>query len=212
MRKGAFTFVEAIVAVAIGSILLGSAWAMLSSSSRQGKKTDIKLQGVKSGLIFVQRFEHDLRRIHLDDKHDIVISPDAKKGISFYIYDTKNSSLTDRTIKIKKVRYFFSEKKCAIYRAVEDSRPRRLKGSYEALVFCRHKDHNYLEKVPTKIAPQGMLTVLVTGTPKAVLKKPKKERSSRDRTTFWCSFPLRARNGRLAYLFWQANCTSFPVE
>ena len=200
------------MAVAVGSILLGAAWSLLSSSSKQGKKTDIKLQGVQSGLIFLQRFEHDFRRIHLDDEHDVTVSPNPAEGISFYIYDIKNSSLSDGTIKIQKVRYFFKEEKYAIYRVVDDGRPKRLKGSYEAIVFGKHGDHNYIEKKPSIIAPMGVLTVLVTGTPKDVLKRPPKERKSQDRTTFWCSFPLRARNGRLAHTFWLANRTAFPVE
>jgi len=208
--KRGFTFVEAVVAAGLAALLIGAAWTVLSSSTRQGRATDVRLQGVNAALTFVQRFEHDMGRLCLDEQHDVGVDPDGKPGVTFHVFDDEASTLPTGTIKTIPVTYTFDRQKHAIYRRQGDDRPRRIKGSFECLIVRRHGFHDYRKPAPSPPDLGGLLTFVVTGAQPEVLERPADQRSPNDRTTFCCSLPLRLANGRRAYPVWRPNVVAAP--
>mgnify|MGYP006277918351 CR=1 FL=1 len=204
MSQRAFTFVEVIIAVALGSILLGTSWAVLSSSTRQGHKADEKLQCLKAGLFFVQIFEHDYERMFTDSEHEVLIDPDDEKGISFFIYDDEETDLKSNSILSKKITYSFVNERHAIYRKVEGEKRKRIRGYFESLVFNKQQIEEGDE------LKYEHLSYLVTASPKKVLQKQAEKRRAKDRVTFFSSLPLNDKMVLNHHPYWSRVLASRP--
>lgn len=213
-HRNAFTIVETVVALGLAALVIGGAWMLLTSGARQGKQTDIRLQGVKEGLLFVQRFENDLLRLYLDPTHEVTMAAD-RPGIEFFIFDPSASEVERGRVAVRRIAYYLDRTRGAIYRVEGDDRPRRLRGSYEELAFWRSPPHEPAPapgSPPPPLALRGVLTYLVTCTPEAVLKLPPAERRPQDRTTFWGSVALTPATGGRLTPFWQPSPTARPTN
>ena len=107
-RRRAFSIVELVVSLVIAAIVTAGVWSAFYASRIQSKATDVKLEGFKAALVFLERFENDFRRLYVSPARDITIThTNAGTTISFYVHDPRQSELDRGRIHITAVHYEF---------------------------------------------------------------------------------------------------------
>lgn len=96
-RRQAFTLLELMVMGGLGLVLMGIAWFIFTSMSKQSKKLDTRLRAIQASQLVIERLKQDLKQYVPED--DPSMTDNVPPRLSFHVYReyVVNPNVNDRT-------------------------------------------------------------------------------------------------------------------
>ncbi len=229
--RWAFSLVEMIVVVVVGSLALLGIWAFYASGSRQTVSTNRRLHGIQGVYALVERLGDDLQRLYWNRKvinPEFALTIERKAGgdssLSFCIFDVKRSKLAKGDVRLLKIRYDFDAAKGRVSRTGRGGTVFVLPHHYERVVFGSGSHDGvpeshpfpYLRAPPFSPLQAGLpgfpniLSYQITSVAAEVFARPVKERRPGDRVTLCGAVLLQSKAAKEKHRYWLWNWSSIP--
>ena len=208
-----FTVIEAIVALALVSLVFFILWTIASSSARNRRFADHRLQGASQGLAFIARIERDLAHLYFDNSHQVIVEEGLQPRLSFHIVDKESSDFRQGEIVTKSVSYNLERSARKIYRTL-DGKKEPIHGHFAQLKFKKKKHVDYLQLPPNskklvdELSLGGIIDYVVTAIPRELASLPANQWKKNDATALWGTLALEPINGRWRHYYWLTNITT----
>jgi hypothetical protein len=202
-RRRAVTLVELALFAGIGMMVIAMAWSFLSTSLRQGARTDNKLDGVQADLLLAVQLERDLEAcvVHPDVPPPAIDLTDG--GAQLRIHRATQTGARERwdPLEVTPVVYQFLVETGRVVRQVGNQAPRALWGHFERVSF-RLAPNGEEPGIPGALPEAPAIVYSAAGVPRTLLERPLAEREGPDRTVIVGGVALTQAARRKAYPFW----------
>lgn len=201
-RRGA-TLVELALFAGIGMMVIAMAWSFMSTSLRQGERTDNKLDGVQADLLLAVQLERDLEAcvVHPDVPPPRVELTEGGSELHFYRATATGTRERWDPLAVTPVVYQFLVETGRVARKVGDEPPRALWGHFERVSF-RLAPNGDEPGIPGALPEAPAVIYSAAGVPRTLLERPEAEREGPDRTVIVGGVALTQAARRQAYPFW----------
>lgn len=203
MRRRGATLVELALFAGIGMMVIAMAWSFLSTSLRQGERTDNKLDGVQADLLLAVQLERDLEACVV---HPEVPAPRVnltEGGAELRIYRATATGAREKwePLEVTPVVYQYLVETGRVVRKVGAGPPRALWGHFERVSF-RLAPNGEEPGIPGALPEAPAIVYSAAGVPRTLLERPLDEREGPDRTVIVGGVALTQAARRQAYPFW----------